>query len=347
MKKAAILTIMAALLGWGAGCATPKVAREAAATQQQVLEELRKLNANLADIASTLKSNQAPRSVVRSRNDFQSQGPDREALSKIALPENPTKEQVRAYVIDIATASIGQNSYSDSDPQVALLARVGEDNLDVLIEAADGNGMSDYHIMRAINRLATERSKDLVLKNLAMHKEMAGVVLRRGWAADARQTLLDGLQGEYVPCEWITALASLRDTNTYPAMLEFLEKGQNRSQTYDSIQHLPGIDLAPSVAAAWERARFGHRWEANGMAMIALRYGHTSALEALLRSLQLPSTQENSYETTRILDALWEHTETTGSPDELKAWYEANKTNLVFDAATKKFRKGPEARTAP
>ena len=347
MKKAMIVTMLAALLGWGAGCATPRVARESAATQQQVLEELRKLNANLADIAATLKSNQAPRSVARARGDFQSQGPDREALAKIALPENPTKEQVRAYVRDIATASIGQNSYSDSDPQVALLARVGEDNLDVLVEAADGNGMSDYHIMRAINRLATERSKDLVLKNLEAHKELAGVVLRRGWAAEARQTLLDGMRGEYVPCEWITALASLRDTNTYPALLEFLEKGQNRAQTYDSIQHLPGIDLAPSVAAAWERARFSHRWEANGMARIALGYGHTSALEALLKNLKMPSTQENSYETTRILDALWEHTETTGSPDELNAWYEANKTNLVFDAATRKFRKASGAGTEP
>lgn len=341
MKNAMTYAMLAVLLGWGAGCATPKMARETAATQRQVLEELRKLNVNLSDIATTLKSNQAPRAVVRTRSDFQSQGPDREALQKITLPENPTKEQVRAYVLDIATASMGQNSYSDSDPQVALLARVGEDNLDVLIEAADGNGMSDYHIMRAINRLATERSKDLVLKNLADHKGMAGVVLRRGWAADARQTLLDGLRGEYVPCEWITALASLQDTNTYPALLEFLEKGQNRSQTYDSIQHLPGIDLAPSVARAWERARFGHRWEANGMALIALRYGHTNALESLMRTLQLPSAQENSYETTRTLDALWEYTEAAGSPDELKAWYDANKTNIVFDAATKKFKKGP------
>lgn len=347
-KIGSILVILMAA-GWGMGCTSPRVAGEMADTQRRVLAELEKLNTSLADIAATLKTNQAAQAELpTSRGSFDSRGPDREALRKIKLPDNPTKEDARKYVTEILIASAGQNSFSDSDPQVGLLARVGETNLDVLIEAAEGGGgMSSYHLMRAIHRIATQSSKDLVLTNLARHKELAGVVLRNGWAADARQTLLDGLDDSYVPCEWVTALASLRDTNSYPALLQFLVKGQNRSQTYEAIEHLPGIELAPSVAAAWERARYGHRWEANNMARIAIRYGHASALEHLLRQLQISETRENSYEMTRVLDALWAHTEAGGSPEEIKAWYEANKTNLVFDAEQKKFRKGPQAKTEP
>lgn len=337
------LIVALAVAGWGAGCATPRAARERADTQRQVLDELRKLNSSLAEISATLRTNQAPATPARTsiRGDFDSRGPDREALMKVKLPEHPTKDDVRAYVNAIAVASIGQNSFSDSDPQVGLLAKVGEENLDVLIDSADGNGMSDYHLMRAIVRLATPRSKDLVLANLARHKELASVVLQRGWAAEARETLLEGLQDPYVPCEWVTAVASLRDTNTYPALLNFMVKGQNRTMTYNAIEHLPGIDLAPSVATAWERSRFGHRWEAQGMAIIALGYGHVSALEYLLRASQLADTQSSSYELTRVLDALWAHTDGGGTPEEIRAWYEANKTNLVFDAADRKFRKGP------
>ncbi len=71
---------------------------------------------------------------------FQEHGPDLEALGKIKLPENPTKDQVRDYVAKIIAASRDQNTFSDSDPQVAMLQQVGPDNLDVLLDAYGRRG---------------------------------------------------------------------------------------------------------------------------------------------------------------------------------------------------------------
>ena len=340
MNTRIALALVIAAAGWGTGCATAPM-KESVAAQRQIAEELHTLNTTLADLAATIKSNQAPRPFTRASFDFQHQGPDREALMKIKLPDPLTEASARAYVGEIMAVSAGQNSYSDRDPQVALLAKVGEDNIAVLLDYSEGNGASSYHLNKAVQRVATARSKALILAKLPEKKSLASVVLKHGWATDARETLLAGLTDDYVPSEWLTALASLRDTNTYPALLKYLVEGQNRVTTYEAIKHLPGIELAPSVAAAWERSRYGQRWEANGMAVIALGYGHISALESIIRAIQLPDTKQNDYELSRLLNALWEYTEYVGSPEDLVAWYEANKTTLVFDPSTKKFRKGP------
>lgn len=337
VRMAMVVLNVAAVLG--SGCATPSMVKESAEAQRQIVQELRLMNATLTDLAATMKSNPAPRSVTRV-SSYQSQGPDREALLKIKLPDPLTKEGARAYVTEILALSSGQNSFSDRDPQVGLLARVGEDNLDVLLEYTGSSGMIDYHLNKAIQRVATDRSKQLILDRLDKNMELANVVFKRGWAEDARATLMEGLKSDRVPGEWISAVASLRDTNTYPVLLNYFVQGQNRVQTYELIKSLPGIDLATSVATAWERSRFGHRWEVNGMAVVAVGYGHTNALEAIIRAVQAPDIQENSYEINQLLTALWEHTDGAGSPKEMAAWYEANKANLVFDATTRRFRKG-------
>lgn len=344
MNTRIALAFFVAVAGWGTGCSTAPM-KESVAAQRQIAEELHTLNATLSDLSATIKSNQTPRAVDRKSfpPDFQSRGPDREALMKIKFPDPLTSESARAYIGDILAASSGQNSFTDTDPQVALLAKVGEDNISALLDFSDGNGMAGYHLTRAIQRVATERSKDLILSKLPQNKQLAGLVLKRGWAPDARKTLLDGLNNfsDYMPCEWITALASLHDTNTYPALLNYFENGQNRASTYEAIKNLPGIELAPSVATAWDRSRFGHRYEATSMAIIALGYGHASALEYIVRALQQPDTKKNDYEISRLMSAVWEGADFVGSPEEITAWYEANKTSLAFDPVAKKFRKSP------
>ncbi len=300
----------------------------------QILQALQKINARLDKLED-------PDDDRTSRSSHRSSGPDRKLLNAIQYPEDPTKENVRNYVDRIAIATEGQNSYSTSDPQVPMLARVGEENMDILIDAAEtsGRGMSHYHINRAIQRLATEKSKDLILRALNDNRELAEVVLENNWQGDARDTLVTGLSdAEYLPSQWIECVASFKDPATYDALLGYFVRGMNRSQTYNVIKDLPGISMDKSVDDAWLRARRSHHWERCSMAIIAISYGRQDALEQLIRDMDAKDMERNSHLRDQAQFAILDHTDVTNAElDDLKAWYAASKDSLTFDPATKKF----------
>jgi hypothetical protein len=107
--------------------------------------------------------------------------------------------------------------------------------------------------------------------------------------------------------------------------------------TYEAIKNLPGIELSQEVAESWERVKNeGQLWEIQSMAGIAMEYGHLDALEKeveLLGSGELMHYGHNMQPERLIL----RYTDAHGTPDQIRKWYQENKSRLVFDKAARKF----------
>lgn len=266
------------------------------------------------------------------------EGPDQEALNKITLPDNPTKEQARTYVMQIVAATEGQCRFSQTDPQVNMLKRIGPDHLDVLLDCRPDM----FHVRYAMTGLAGPQHKDLVLANLERWPNLADIVLEQGWAKDARDTLLRGLKpGKDVSSEWLQAVLTLNDPSTYDQLKTYLAKGNNPGKTYSMLKRLPGIDLSSAVADAWRRTKYKESdYEALQMVSAAIEHGHLDALDIGTELMAQSGSNSHDYGF-GIRDTVRLCVDTAGSDKDIRDWFVRNKGNLFFDAATKKFKVKP------
>ncbi len=282
-------------------------------------------------------------------DDHERRGPDRAALAEIELPEDPSEQDVKAYINVILDASIGQNTVGSDDPQIGMLAAVGHKHFHLLLAALlkEGkfSGFAKTHYLRhAIGRLATDEDKPEIIDALERHRELVEIVLAKGWCEDAKDVLIRGLAhqggvsglGYYVPTEWIEAVAELRDPKTYPDLERYLARGSNPAMTYDAIRDLPGIELADAVGKAWKRTRGPMSFGRDRLAPIALGYGHFEALESTIGQLE----DAERWEIAKLRTALQRHTEARGSNDAIRKWFDKSRELLRWDAKTRRWRVG-------
>jgi hypothetical protein len=132
-------------------------------------------------------------------------------------------------------------------------------------------------------------------------------------------------------------VASLQDPKTYSALTNYFAKSMSASYLYQYISLLPGIQLDDAVAAAWVRAKtVNSSYSTANMAPIAISYGLQDAADTLIELLKNPPDRMTSSVNPRL--TLLMHLDTSGSNEEIIAWYAANKNNLIFDPAAKKFK---------
>ena len=269
---------------------------------------------------------------------------DKDTLDHIQLPPNPSQQQVKDYVFAILAASQKQNGFSDRDPQIDMLAKVGPENIGVLFEFGDRlqNGPA-YYLWETVKRLARPEDKEAILKALSAHRELIDVVVKYGWVADAKETLMSALSSEkgFLPRAWIKAIASLQDPETYPALEKhFVRSNVNKKEIFEAIKELPGIDLSETVAEAWKRAKFQGENEMLEMCPVAAEYGNIEAIDAAAKFLKGGS--KNHSHRKLASETLRKFTPATGDDRALIAWYDANRANLGFDPATRKFVPKPQ-----
>jgi hypothetical protein len=206
----------------------------------------------------------------------------------------------------------------------------------VLVELASRSGNEEFYLSEAIQRLTRPEDKALILQGLADDHKLAGLVVKYGWQADARDTLVSGLEHEThgLPDDWIKAVASLQDPSTYPALKAYLVKGRNRGEIFKAIKQLPGLDLTDAVDEMWKKAKYASPWEAMNACGIAAQYGHADALETAAGVLK---TSKNQYETKQAREVITKFTGASGDDKALVAWVEGNKGKLGFDAGSGKF----------
>jgi hypothetical protein len=316
----------------------------------QLLEELRLLRTTIealqkevsglrAELAAARKPMAAP-ALKKAEDGHVERGANRERLRAIQLPGEPGPDDIREYVLAIQEASRGQNTFSSTDPQVAMLARVGPENLGLLLESWELGFGGPLYLVEAVSRLAREEHKDLLIRALRGFPELAGVIRVKRWTESAKEVLLEGLRErpQYLPTAWIEAVASLKDPSTYSLLLDFFIDGDNKLFTYRAIKDLPGIELEPAVKTAWERATRGlstvfDRFERRGLALVAARHGHLEALDKVVETLAVGERWEQD-EARKVLRA---HTEALGFPAEIEAWYREHRSRLAWDARSRKY----------
>jgi hypothetical protein len=311
-----------------------------------LLQEIRQMRIALeqiaADVAKLRESESRPAALATTwagQTSFRSQGPDIRRLAEIKLPDLADKDQVKKYILDILEASKGQNSWSDRDPQVAMLTELGSENVPALIEALSLTGdMASYHVKNAINTLADENSKPLVLAALSIHHDLVEAVVQRGWEQEAKSTLLAELEspGQHLPTEWITAIVNLNDPATFPLLRDYFINGPNRYWTYKEIKDLPIEDMPGAMAEAWERSKFDDDCNRQYMAVAALSFGHVDALGALIDILT-SGEPDNRWMSREIRPAVLQVIDFRGTNAELAKWFAEHRDHLRFDAETKKF----------
>ena len=315
-------------------------------TQDLYLEELKGIRSSLDKIADNLEEQNADNKKLA---EFSSKYASSHTmnnvnlveLADITLPENPSEEDVKKYINAIKIASAGQRGSSARDPQVEMLKAVGQENVPLLVDALL-EGSQDYpfryHAIYAIQGLATETHKAVILKSLAKEQRLAGIVLEKGWENDAHDTLVEGLQkGQRLESDWIKALVSLNDPETYPLLRDYFINGENCYWTYAIIKDLPIEDLGGAVEKAWKNSQYTHEYSRQKMAIIAVGYGQLDALEFLIETLASPSPSSRSHTLREIRVAVVDAIGLNESNEKLADWFNTNRDHLKFDPDSQKF----------
>lgn len=312
------------------------------------LKEIRKmvkaLNIEIIKLKNELKEKEVQEKEEKDKQPayggFHTRRANISALRKIKLPDNPSEEQAGEYIDKIMDATKGQNSFSSEDPQVKMYKKIGPKYLGLLIETAGqsnrGFEMGRFHLERAIEQLAEEKHKKLILEHLPENHFLVKLIVKHGWEKDAKKILIDELEShpERLPTEWIQAVASLNDPDTFDDLKWYLIHGNNRYNTFQALQELPKIDLTEAVADAWSRSG-ENEWEERNAAKFAIQYGHISALKHLLDSLL---NGESQWEAGLLRKIILRHINFYGTNKEIGKWVQKNEENLVFDKRTKKFK---------
>jgi hypothetical protein len=337
------MIVAAGLLG---ACSSEFVAPDEQATPREAAlqKKVEELKARVADLQQKvldltlrnqilevqLQDGAAPAGTVAVPPTAEPQAAD---LTDIQLSPNPTKDQVRAYVRAIALASSWRRSCSLNDPQVRMLESVGQGNVDVLVaEMRDAGSATEQYLEWALEDLVKPEDKALIIAHLRDSPDLIEIVLDRGWTADARDVLLSALRKhpQYLPTQWISAVAALKDPTTYDDLKWYLAHGPNPSHTFDAICDLPGIDLTDAIATAWERS-WRDPYTHTSMAAIAGRYGNRQALETLVQAITQPSSDPSVRDEARSALYLLTGQQSTGAT--LQKWFDDNKDRLTFDKA--------------
>jgi ABC-type transport system involved in multi-copper enzyme maturation permease subunit len=267
---------------------------------------------------------------------------DPQWLTRFTLPAQATKVQMREYVDEIVAASQYWHADSRKELPVAMLAKVGPGNADVLLGAIDkARPRSDevYILQLATLRSAGPEDKVSVLRALAANPALVDLVVKFKWQADCRDTLVAALRDEQknnLPRGWIAAMAALQDPATYTDLKAYLIRTRSRQSTYNAIRKLPGFDLRDAVAAAWKQALSGPHSGLVDAAAMAVDLGYPDALETLINVLRDDDVSEPE-QITKALTLAKHYTPATGEAVDVVAWYDSNKDRLVFDAARRKF----------
>jgi hypothetical protein len=262
-------------------------------------------------------------------------GPDTQLLDSIYLRAHPSKAEMQAYVDQIATASSNQTAWSLEDPQVDMLAEVGADNLDVLLQAP--SPLSHY-AAAAIAELASNEDESTIIQALPHNVNLIQTVVRQEWTTDAKAALVSVLQAHpsYLPPQWITAVASFQDPTTYPDLEWYFVNGPNQGSTYQAIRQLPGIDLADAVSEAWQSNRV--KCASSGRSATtsaAMDYGHVDALESAVGALgRQPCESDWLYDARNLV---LQHLDVTGSDQQIQATFQKVREKLAFDPISRKF----------
>ncbi len=272
-------------------------------------------------------------------------------LAALTLPPHPTKEQARAYARQVLLQAAKRSAPAWNDPAIAMLEKVGPENLDVLLELWGTTVTSSLQILivhndveAAVKGLVRPEHKALLLKWLPLGEFLADPMQRQGWIQEMRPFLVERIaeRSPYTDVGVLHAAAALRDPATYDDLIWHFENNQNGLNIYDDLKNLPGIQLKDAVVRMWAASKSWTGFKAESRCQVAeaaMDYGSADALEFAVAKFDSPAT--NDWYREKLGKAIRERTGLLGPDKDIHTWFEANKGKLAFDSNRRRFVPAP------
>ena len=267
----------------------------------------------------------------------------------VLLPKEQNEATMQGYIDEVLTG--GNGGIALDGQRMLMLRKVGPDYVHLLLNAMEAEERR-AGIANVIEMIVDDSHREMIVHSLEEYPELIDVIHDRGWSVYAKEQLLDGLAKEleepepYLPTDWINAVVQLQTPESFPLLIEYLRRGRYPAVTYQAIRNLPGIDLRDAVAemwtvASWRREIAGDTdtwfntsfFSVRDAAQIAVEYGHIGALELCISRLgRREWTSRGTWE-----EIVREHIDFVGTAAETEAWFLANRDQLEFDPASRKY----------
>ena len=321
-----------AALGLLTGCQTPPTE-----SQRQIIAGLKELNQSLRELNTQLKEqNERELELTMPRADSRRTASPK-LLAKIKpLPAQPTDSDISRYIKDIQLASAGQNSFSSTDPQVAMLKKIGPGHFNVV---RDYLGKHNFYLNCVLSDLVAPEDKETVRRLLPFYPDLINAVKKQGWANDFKPELLPSLKVHPHPWQFQEITGQLADTpEDRRQLIEIYRTKPGTAFLLEQIRTYPEkVDTAQLVREAWQNQQYiGQSWERQQLALQAAEIGIKDALGQLIADF----CSESHYNQ-EIANRLAFYTGQPANPRTLLHWWQDNRDKLIFDAREMTYRVPP------
>ncbi len=303
------------------------------AAEQEILSQLKEINASLKEIAKSTPSASAP----SPDSGFVPVKSDSAKLAKIKpLPDNPTDADIRSYIEAIQTASVGQNNFTPGDPQVGLYRKIGTGHFKVWLPYLGGEHNNNYHLYSAAPSLLSDEDKAEAIKQLSSYPNLADAIVKKGWGNDAKDGIFTIAAATNNPYMLMQVLKTYTKTpEDRQRLTDLYLKRSEFADLYKTVSLFEGADAGKLAQTAWENQKFNsNNWNRVVIATRAASFGNKDALGAAINAY---ASQPNDYidqDTAMLL------TQATGqilNKQALRKWYLDNQDKLVYNAEKRRF----------
>lgn len=259
-------------------------------------------------------------------------------LREVKEPTDWTAEGLRNYIDRVLVISDASHHTFANDPQIVMLARLGENNLDLLVEALGTHQYAaDHHLVEAVTRLVRAEHKEYILEQLPLNKRLITVVANQGWEEDAADILLSGMSSgsAQFPSGWVEATARLDDPRVSDTLIRAMVRGRSPVAIYRALGRFDGLDLDRIVSETWIALRGKNTAIQAIFAEIAISHGIADALVFVAR--RIVQGERPEYRLRELRSVLKRSVDRRGTYQEIATWVLENQGSLWFDRATKRF----------
>ena len=263
-----------------------------------------------------------------------------EAIARAVLPDNPTVEQLEAYLGTVLDN--GPDHWDDTLLQAFTqkFRAAGTKGLPALLRRLPLDSNLEYYVPSLVSQLVTRAQLAELRSALERDSELVRVFMEKHWEADARDVLVAKLRDhrQPLPPEALRIAAGARDPATYADLRwHFVRLRYGQDEVLTALEQCPGFDTAGAVREAWRWAQLGLT-SGDDFATAAAKLGLPEALNRAV--LNLEGSRDESRQR-RDLPQLAALTGYSGPADKALTWLSANLAQFRFDAARQRYALQP------
>lgn len=267
--------------------------------------------------------------------------PEASSVQDIVLPDDPTREQVEAYMAKLREHAEKVRSFSSNDPIVDKIKAVPDEHFDLVVDEIVKRTRMRYFVNYALREVDKELLRHRFIESMQRSDAAIEIIVMNGWTQDIKSQVIERLETAdgSLSLAWFQAAVEIGDPSLYPKLHEVTINSRMAGQFINTLNALPDYDLANTVNTCWKRASSGKlSISQSSLALQAAEFGNVDALGYLISQLRYtPSYTSSSISFfNRRLNAL-RFIQFRGTNEEIIEWYESNKERLVFDHFTKQF----------